>query len=83
MLSALQWFSVRLAFPTYIPFLACQKCRLNQRRNENVRMKKSAVDIFKNGGPKDLARSENNDKEAEDYEELVLCSKQRPAELGA
>jgi hypothetical protein len=46
-------------------------------------MKKSAVDIFKNGGPKDLARSENNDKEAEDYEELVLCSKQRPAELGA
>jgi hypothetical protein len=46
---------MQLIFAVYLQFLAYQECQLNQRRRKTFEMKEAALDVFNNGGMKDLA----------------------------
>jgi hypothetical protein len=48
------WLRMKLTAAICLHFLACQRCRLNQIRNQG--RKKAAAEILKNSGVGDLSR---------------------------
>jgi hypothetical protein len=74
-MSTLSWCRVRLVFAIYLSFLACQGCRLNQRRNEGGNQQY----IFKNSGVEDLAWFKKMIKHYGSYVPNSRCAKHLPS----